>query len=58
MSSDVPITITIITITRAITEDGDQVWYNVEGDDALVTVLGMLELSKDTAIRTTMSDDE
>ena len=56
MSSDVPIT--IITITRAITEDGDQVWYNVEGDDALVTVLGMLELSKDTAIRTTMSDDE
>lgn len=52
-----------ITIHRVFTEDGgDQVWAEFADRDGemppLVEILGMLELTKDTAIRACMEDNE
>lgn len=53
---DLPVT--TITITRSLTPHGDDITaVHVDGDNTLVTLLGLLELAKDTLIRDAMNDD-
>ena len=52
------VTLTSITVTRILTPDGDeQTAVTVDGDDHLVTLLGLFELAKDTVLANAMSDD-
>lgn len=51
------IAVTTITITRALTTDGDDLTgVTVDGDTTLVALLGLLELAKDTLIRDAMGE--
>lgn len=51
--------VTTITITRYLNTEGDDiVAHRVDGDNSLTMLLGMLELTKDTAIRAAMGEDE
>lgn len=51
--------VTTITITRYLTDDGDDVIaHKVDGDPGVTMLLGMLELTKDSVIRVAMGDNE
>lgn len=53
------LTVTTITITRYLTEDGsDIVAYRIDGDDNLTMALGMLALTNDTILRQAASEHE
>lgn len=56
-------TLATVTIVKTFAEDGDvYTWSEAstpDGDDvALIDILGMLELAKDTFIRQAMGEDE
>ena len=53
------IAMTTITITEEIDGEGVSTGLHIEPDDApLVTVLGLLRLAEDTAIRMAMGEDQ
>lgn len=55
---DDSVTLAVITITKAITDDDVMIYVDAtcatEEDPPLVEALGMVELAKDTLIRTAM----
>lgn len=53
------LTVTTITITRYLTEDGsDIVAYSIDGDENLTMALGMLALTNDTILRQAASEHD
>jgi hypothetical protein len=54
-----PLITKTITITEELTEDGVHAGLSIEPEDAdLVSVLGLLRLAEDSAIRMAMGDDQ